>query len=163
MTSIKHDVENDTSFLKACEAVSLGNLKGSLAIFHSLEKSYPNNAHLKFLIASIEYELRDYKNSRENLEESILLDCNKKQVNHLLGNVLREMGLFELAIEAYEKEILLNPKYPDVLNDMGIAFYNLNRFNDALQNYEKAHQIDEGFADPLHNKAIILFQQKKVY
>jgi len=160
MTSTKHDVENESSFLKACEAVTFGNLKGGLAIFHSLEKNYPNNAHLKFLIASIEYELGDYKVSREKLEESILLDCNKEQVNHLLGNVYREMGLFELAIEAYEKEVKLNPKYPDVLNDMGIALYNLNRLNEALQSYEKAHQIDKGFADPYHNKAIALIQQK---
>ncbi len=160
MISTKHDVENESSFLKACEACSLGDLKGGLAIFHSLEQNYPNNAHLKFLIAAIEYELGDYKASREKLEESILLDCNKKQVNHLLGNVYREMRLFELAIEAYEKEVKLNPKYPDVLNDMGIALYNLNRLNEALQSYEKAHQIDKGFADPYHNKAIVLIQQK---
>jgi tetratricopeptide (TPR) repeat protein len=161
MVSKKYDVQMDSLFLKGCEIVRLGDLSGGLAIFYSLEKDYPNNAHLKFLIASIDYDLGNYTLVKERLEESIKLDGLKKQVNHLLGNAYREMGLFELALDAYKKEIILNPEYPDVLNDMGITLYNLHRLDDALQSYEKAHQLDKGFADPLHNKAIIFIQQRK--
>ena len=161
MLSKDPKIHENRKFSKACELASLGNTSQSLSIFFSLEKIYPEDAHLKFLIASLAYQSADYAMAREKLEICIELDCQKKQANHLLGNVYREMGLFELALDAYEKEIALNPQYPDALNDMGIAFYSLKRFDDALKSYTKAHQIDKGYADPLHNKAIILIQQKK--
>ena len=154
-------INQNNLFIKACEHADAGRFSEGLDMFHNLEKLFPGEAMLHFLMGMCEYKLQKLANSKNTLEKCLQINSRLSQANHLLGNVLRDLGNFDLAIDSYKKEISLNPNYPDVLNDLGILYFIKNEFDKSINAYDQATKIDSGYADPYQNKAMIYIRQKK--
>jgi tetratricopeptide (TPR) repeat protein len=154
-------INQNNLFIKACEHADAGRFSESLEIFYKLEEVFPNEAVLHFLMGMCEFKLQKLLNSKNRLEKCLQINPLLSQVNHLLGNVLRDLGSFDLAIDSYKKEISLNPNYPDVLNDLGILHFIKDEFDMASDAYDQAIKIDSSYADPYQNKAMIHVRQKQ--
>ncbi len=154
-------LNQNSLFIRACEYADLGRFSESLDILQSLEDLFPNDATLYFLIGMCEFKLQKLTNSKNTLEKSLKINPLLSQANHLFGNVLRDLGNFDLAIESYKKEIGIHPNYPDVFNDLGILYFIRDEFDRASDAYDHAIKIDSDYADPYQNKAMIYIRQKK--
>jgi tetratricopeptide (TPR) repeat protein len=154
-------IDQNNLFINACEHADAGRYSDSLNTFYKLEDLFPNEPILYFLMGMCEYKLQKLANSKNTLEKCLQINPLLSQANHLLGNVLRDLGSFDLAIDRYKKEISLNPNYPDVLNDLGILYFINNEFDKASDAYDQAIKIDSGYADPYQNKAMIYLRQKQ--
>ena len=154
-------INQNNLFIKACELADAGSFCESLDIFHKLEQVFPKEAMLHFLMGMCEFKLQKLVNSKNRLEKCLQINPLLSQANHLLGNVLRDLGNFDLAIDLYKKEISLNPNYPDVLNDLGILYFIKDEFYKASEAYNQAVKIDSSYADPYQNKAMIHVRQKQ--
>lgn len=154
-------INQNNLFIKACEHADAGRFSESLDTFYKLEEAFPNEAMLHFLMGMCEFKLQKLLNSKNRLEKCLQINPLLAQVNHLLGNVFRDLGNFDLAIDSYKKEISLNPNYPDVLNDLGILYFIKNEFDKSINAYDQAMKIDSGYADPYQNKAMIYIRQKQ--
>jgi tetratricopeptide (TPR) repeat protein len=154
-------INQNNLFIKACEYAEAERFSESLHLFYKLEDLFSNEAMLYFLMGMCEFKLQKLLNSKNTLEKCLQINPLLSQANHLLGNVLRDLGNFNLAINSYKKEISLNPNYPDVLNDLGVLYFIKNEFNKASDAYDQAIKIDSGYADPYQNKAMIHVRQKQ--
>ena len=154
-------INQNNLFIKACEYAEAERFSESLHLFYKLEDLFPNEPILYFLMGMCEFKLQKLANSKKMLEKCLQINPLLSQANHLLGNVLRDLGNFDLAIDSYKKEIVLNSNYPDVLNDLGILYFIKNEFNKASDAYDQALKIDPGYADPYQNKAMIHIRQKQ--
>jgi tetratricopeptide (TPR) repeat protein len=154
-------INQNNLFIKACEHADAGRFSESLEIFYKLEEVFPNEAVLHFLMGMCEYELKKLANARNSLERCLQINPLLIQANHLLGNVLRDLGSFDLAIDSYKKEIGLDPNYPDVLNDLGMLYFIKDDYDKAKDAYDQALKIDYGYADAYQNKAMIHIRQKE--
>jgi tetratricopeptide (TPR) repeat protein len=154
-------INQNNLFIKACEFANAGSFCESLDTFNKLEEFFPNEAMLHFLMGMCEFKLQKLVNSKNRLEKCLKINPLFSQANHLLGNVLRDLGSFDLAIDSYKKEITLNPNYPDVLNDLGILYFIKDEFDKANDSYDQAVKIDSNYADPYQNKAMIHVRQKQ--
>jgi len=154
-------INQNNLFIKACEYSEAGRFSEGLDIFHRLEGLFPEEAILYFVMGMCEYKLQKLANSKNTLEKCLQINSHLSQANHLLGNVLRDLGNFDLAIDSYRKEISLNPNYPDVLNDLGILYFIRNELDKASDAYDQSMKIDSGYADPHQNKAMIHIRRKQ--
>jgi tetratricopeptide (TPR) repeat protein len=154
-------INQNNLFIKACEYAEAERFSESLDLFYKLEDLFPNEPILYFLMGMCEFRLQKLANSKNRLEKCLQINPLLSQANHLLGNVLRDLGNFDLAIDSYKKEIILNSNYPDVLNDLGILYFIKNELNKASDAYDQAIKIDSGYADPYQNKAMIYIRQKQ--
>jgi tetratricopeptide (TPR) repeat protein len=154
-------ITQNNLFTKACKHADAERFSESLHLFYKLEDLFPNEPILYFLMGMCEYKIQNLAYSRNSLEKCLKINPLLSQANHLLGNVLRDLGNFDLAIDSYKKEIILNSNYPDVLNDLGILYFIRNEFNKASDAYDQALKIDPGYADPYQNKAMIYIRQKQ--
>ena len=154
-------INQNNLFIKACELAEAESYAESLDLFYKLESLFPNEAVLHFLIGMCEYKIQNLVHSRKRLERCLQINPFLSQANHLLGNVFRDLGEFNLAIESYDKEIALNQNYPDVLNDLGILYFIKDEYQEANEAFDRAIRIDYSYADPHQNKAMIHIRQKQ--
>jgi Flp pilus assembly protein TadD len=154
-------INQNNLFIKACELADAECYSDSLELFYKLENLFPKEAVLYFFIGMCEYQLQDLTNSRNSLEKCLEINPLFSQANHLLGNVFRDLGEFDLAIKSYKKEIKLSPNYVDVLNDLGILYFIKDEYDKASEAYDQAIKIDCNYADPYQNKAMIHIRQKQ--
>ena len=103
-------ISKDALFIKACHLADRGELKAPLDIFNYLEIIYPRETPIKFFIADLEYKRNNLERARKSAEKALDIDPSYKKVNHLLANILRDQGQFELARKAYDRELYLNPE-----------------------------------------------------
>ncbi|MBI2341885.1 MAG: tetratricopeptide repeat protein, partial [Deltaproteobacteria bacterium] len=64
-----------------------------------------------------------------------------------IGDIYRNLGLFEYAIDEYKKALLLNPKYVDIKTRLGIAYRENKQLKESLLELTEAAKADPRYID----------------
>ena len=104
---------------------------------------------VRFMLASIYYEMNDYKHVVNELEEVLRIDPDYHQANNFLGYFFIEQGeQLDKAINLIKKALSVNPENAAYLDSLGWAYYKLAKEDDekimlALQKLIEASNYAE--------------------
>ena len=104
---------------------------------------------VRFMLASIYYEMNNHKNVVEELEKALEIDPDNHQANNFLGYFFIEQGeQSDKAINLIKKALSVNPENAAYLDSLGWAYYKLAKEDDekimlALQKLIEASNYAE--------------------
>ena len=111
-------------------------------LYHNLEVNESLNTKLVkcegFSYYLIENFLKRPKKAIETFKFSIKLNPNNSEVYNNLGNVYKELFLYDKANNCYKQAIKLNKNYAGAYNNLGIVLHAQLKFKEAEINYSKA-------------------------
>jgi tetratricopeptide (TPR) repeat protein len=104
---------------------------------------------VRFMLASIYYEMNNHKNVVEELEKALEIDPDNHQANNFLGYFFIEQGeQLDKAMDLIKKALSVNPENAAYLDSLGWAYYKLAKEDDekimlALQKLIEASNYAE--------------------
>jgi tetratricopeptide (TPR) repeat protein len=84
--------------------------------------------------------------ARAELEQSLVIRPNVKEVYNNLGSIYKEMGQRDKAIAAFEKAVVLSPNYPIARFNLAEAYEQLDPKR-AISEYETYLALAEGYPE----------------
>jgi tetratricopeptide (TPR) repeat protein len=91
---------------------------------------------------------------------SILIDYNPDYAEAYtnLGNILKELGIYDKALAAYDAAIKLAKNLPEVYSNKANLLQILRRYEEALENYDKAINLKPDYVEAYSNKGNALYE-----
>jgi len=111
-------------------------------LYLKILKTNPNNFETIFLLGSLWFQTKKYKDSIRMLTEAIKIQPKNINPYQNLGAVLVEIGEPQKAIEVLNKASKIKSKHPGILYNLGNAFKDLGNFEKAAICYEDTIKIE---------------------
>lgn len=103
----------------------------------------------------------ELEEARKDLESSTRLNPNLAQAWTNLGNVYRDLLLYDLALEAQNRAIKLQPNFAEAFNNRGYILKQMDRPQEALADYNQALKLKPDFVGASWNKSMILLHDEE--
>ena len=188
-------------FLSGLEKLNSNNLTGAEIDFQSSLKLVPNRLSTLINLSIVLIKLNKFENAEKLINEGLihypknkellmgLVEIYEKLINHKpdyveahvnLGNVYRELNMYEESVAAYNAAIIIKPDLGEVYSNRGNIFTNpksdladtylergnilrdLKLIDKALASYERAIQINSNYAEAHSNRGIALRELKRL-
>lgn len=105
------------------------------------------------------YELSDENRNRDALEyinRGLNLEPNNEYAYNCKGNVLLDLGLYDLAIDVFEKALECNKEYTDSIFNIGLCYGMDGNYKKALEYFDRYLAIYPNDEDSIYYKRKLL-------
>jgi len=130
---------------KADEAYKSGNLQEALKILREANYNKPFDAEILYKIGFILYQLKDYQNSIEALEDALKGDDKDSAIYSLLASNYRALKNYQKASFYIKEAIYLDKNNPIYHFNYANILLDLNHKEEAKVEYQKALELDSSF------------------
>jgi tetratricopeptide (TPR) repeat protein len=79
-----------------------------------------------------------------------------------IGDIYRNLGLYEHAIDEYKKALLLNPKYVDIKTKLGMAYRENEQLKESITELTEAAKLDPRYITALIQLGITYYSSDKI-
>ncbi len=100
--------------------------------------------------AEIQFDLGNYGQADEAIENALLLDQNNVDVRRIAGYLMEFRGYREEAIDHYSAAIRLQPKLAILHNALGRTYIGAGEIDLAIDSLETASELDPGNSEYLY-------------
>ena len=141
------------------EAIKLheeGLLEKADFLYEQILTQETENPDIWNLAGVASWQIGNYHQSLERMEEAIRLDDNQAHYHNNIGNAYQSMEKYEPAIESYLYAIQLKDDFAQAWTNLGAAYHELGRNIEARKAHEKAITIDNSHSGALYNLGKLL-------
>jgi len=130
-------------------------------LYTKIIKINPNQFDAVFLLGSLWFQTKNYKDSIRMLTNAIKI--NPKNINPYqnLGAVFVEIGESQKAIDVFNRAIKIQPNHPGVLYNLGNAYKDLGKLEKAESYYEATIKLEPRNTKAHNNLGNILKNLRK--
>ncbi len=132
------DIKNHPLFAEGMEAYLIGEWLKAKDSFISLDKDYPNNEHITFILGNISYSLGELEKAVEFYNKTISLSQNCGNAYYRLGVTFFKMGKFNESEKIFTTS--LNTEGSDhvmVYYYLGLLSMSLGKDVNAIEYFDK--------------------------
>lgn len=151
----------NSSYFTAIREHQAENLDLAEKLYHDLLKDDPQNHEVLHLLGILLAQRQDFLNARYYIENALLYDPKSPTLHNSMGNVLKNLGLYEEAASHYATALQLQDGNATAHNNLGIVLYKLNRDMEAKEHYCEAIRLRPRYVDAYYNLSLILIKQKE--
>lgn len=140
------DVRRQANQLMEQAKVDLGagDLPGASGRMKQANELCPHDETILFRLASLAYDLENYKEARDSVQEAIGLAPSQWLYHFLLGLVEGRAGRLEQARASLDVAVRLNPAAADAHNALGEVYLRQGESIAAAASFQKALELDPG-------------------
>jgi len=188
-------------FISGLEKLNSNNFAGAEIDFETSLTFAPNRLSTLINLSTVLIKLKKFKNAEKLINEALihypknkellmgLVEIYEKLINHKpdyveahvnLGNVYRELNMYEESVAAYNAAIIIKPDLGEFYSNRGNIFTNpksdladtylergnilrdLKLIDKALASYDRAIQINSNYAEAHSNRGIALRELKRL-
>ena len=160
-------------FLSGLEKLNSNNFAGAEKDFESSLKFAPNRLSIIVNLSIVLIKANKLKKAEKIIHEGLVyhaknkdlllslveiykriisLNKNYAEVYVNLGNVYRELNMYEESLAAYNNAIILKPNLAEIYANRGNVLQDLKKYQEALEEYDKAIAIKPDYAEAYSNK-----------
>ena len=114
-------------------------------------KSYPNDLQMRYELAMICWEIRDYDRALEQFQQARRNPQRKLSSIIYLGRCLFEKGQYDMAIDQYDtalaEMLVMDKSKMQALYYKGAALDATGKIDEAFDCYKQIYSVDVGFLD----------------
>ena len=132
---------------KADEAYKEGRLQEALKILREANYNKPFDAEILYKIGFILYQLKDYKNSIEALEDALKGDDKDSAIYALLASNYRALKNYQKASFYIKEALYLEKDNPIYHFNYANILLDLNHKEEAKEEYKKALELNPNFKE----------------
>ena len=151
-----------------------GKFDAAIELFKKSLKANPHYTEAILNLAVLYNDLGKYKEAKKLYTH--LRDTQKVKHKHIepvlkgklsnlhanIGDIYRNLGLYDYAIDKYKKALLLNPKYVDIKTNLGIAYRENNQLKESLQELIEATKTNEKYVTARIQLGVTLYSLGKL-
>lgn len=138
-----------------------GRLADAEAAYRRILESEPSNAEANFLLGTLAYQVDEYQQAEQLLQNAIRGNPRRSDYYNNLGLVLRARGEPERAVRAFEEAARLAPDSPAVLNNLGMVESELGHLDRAERLIRQALDRQPDYIDAWNNLGGVLLDKGK--
>ena len=160
-------------FLSGLEKLNSNNFAGAEKDFESSLKFAPNRLSIIVNLSIVLIKANKLKKAEKIIHEGLVYHAKNKdlllslveiykriisfnknyaEVYVNLGNVYRELNMYEESLAAYNNAIKLKPNLAEIYANRGNVLQDLKKYQEALEDYDKAIDIKPDYAEAYSNK-----------
>lgn len=102
-----------------------------LGKLYDFKSRFPNDVSVMTEIAKVHYELRDYTQALEEIDNTIPLEDRNWKLYSFRGVIASKLNYTSEAEASYAKALELSPDNPTVLNNLAVTMMEQGQYNDA--------------------------------
>jgi tetratricopeptide (TPR) repeat protein len=119
-----------------------GKLQEAIALLENALRLDPANPRLRFRLAGLYFDTRQYEAARLQAREAILVAPAEWLYHYLLGLVEQADGNVDPARESLETAVRLNPSAAQAFNQLGNLAMTRQDYAEAVRQFRKASQLE---------------------
>lgn len=131
-----------------------GKFDTAISYFEKSLKVNPNYTEAILNLAVLYNDLGKYKDAKklythlhsvQKIKHKHIEPVLKGKLSNLhadIGDIYRNLSLYDYAIDEYKKALFLNPKYVDIKTRLGIAYRENNQLKESLSELTDAAKLD---------------------
>jgi len=160
-------------FISGLEKLNSNNLSGAEIDFESALRHAPNRISILVNLSIVLINANKLKKAEKIIHEGLVFHAKNKdlllslveiykriisfnknyaEVHVNLGNVYRELNMYEESLTAYNKAIKLKPNLAESYANRGNVLQNLKKYKEALEDYSTAIIINPNQAEVYSNR-----------
>ncbi len=151
-----------------------GKFDSSIELFEKALKINPNYTEAILNLAVLYNDLGKYKDAKklythlrtsQKVKHKHIEPVLKGKLSNLhadIGDIYRNLGLYEYAIDEYKKALLLNPKYVDIKTRLGIAYRENKQLKESLLELTEAVKTDTRYITAQIQLGVTLYSLGKL-
>ncbi|MGB9765008.1 MAG: tetratricopeptide repeat protein [Candidatus Saccharicenans sp.] len=134
---------------QAMEMIKQNNLEGALNLLQDLQKKYPDDSNVCYLLGLTFGRLHRYDQAVVELTKVTQLVPQFAPAYQQLGYCYQNLKDMDKALEYYKKSAELDPTNSANLYNLGLILFEMNKIDDALNYLEKALAVKADDVDIL--------------
>jgi predicted O-linked N-acetylglucosamine transferase (SPINDLY family) len=155
------NLDPNTLYQKAVDQHQAGNIVGAIEIYRLLNKQYPKNLQVLYMLGTAEVQRGNFLKSIELLGKLLKKNPNIPEVFIYRGFALQKLERFDEALQSYDRALQLQPDHPAAHNNRGTILQEIKRFDEALQGYDRALQLQPNYPEAHINRGSTLQELKR--
>ena len=133
-----NDIKADPAYMDGMEAFLIGDWTVAKDFFLLLDKHFPDNYYIIFILGNIFYSQGDLEKSIEYYKKTIALRKNFGNAYYKMGVSYFKMGKFNEALHVLKKLIQVEgPQHIMAYYYLGVISINLSQDEDAIEYFDK--------------------------
>ncbi|MFN3234822.1 MAG: tetratricopeptide repeat protein [Gammaproteobacteria bacterium] len=148
----------DEQLEKAKQCHSAGELEKAKKAYMGLSKEKPDNPQLQHLLGMVCFQMRQYDQSIEHLQNAIRLAPKQPLLYCHLGNAYKAKKSYAQSESAYLKSIQIE-KTPLAFHNLGVLYHLQSALDRACHHYREAISLKPDYVDAHYHLAIALMKQ----
>ena len=163
-------------FISGLEKLNSNNFAGAEKDFESSLKFAPNRLSIIVNLSIVLIKANKLKKAEKIIQEGLVYHAKNKdlllslveiykriisfnknyaEVYVNLGNVYRELNMYEESLAEYNNAIKLKPNLAEIYANRGNVLQDLKKYQEALEDYNKAILIKPNFASAYSNRGTV--------
>ncbi|MGZ5281636.1 MAG: tetratricopeptide repeat protein [Bacteroidia bacterium] len=148
--------------MQGLQFYQLGQFQQAVQSFTKVIEKYPQFGDAFFYRGSSYLYLKDYKNTRKDLDQAGKLLKNNADVLLHYGYLYNETGEYKKAIKSFNQALVLKPGFAPAYNARGYSNQRLGNYRAALADYSSAINSDSTFALAYNNRGSAIYYNQDV-
>jgi tetratricopeptide (TPR) repeat protein len=151
-----------------------GKFSSSMELFKKALKVNPHYTEAILNLAVLYNDLGKYKDAKklythlrtsQTVKHKTIEPVLRGKLSNLhanIGDIYRNLGLYDHAIEEYKKALILNPRYADIRTNLGIALRENNQLSESLKELHEAVKSNPAYINARIQLGVTLYSSGKI-